>query len=62
MRLGRVAIRLIAVLGMLAILINPATSPGAAAAPAPEIKVTPQAGSNEVNFLALLQQTGIIPA
>jgi hypothetical protein len=51
MRLGRVAIRLIAVLGMLAIMINPAIAPGVAAAPAPEIKVTPQAGSNEVLFL-----------
>lgn len=53
MRWGRVAIRLIAVLGMLAILMSPATSTSAAEAvlPKPEIKVTPQAGPNKVIFL-----------
>jgi hypothetical protein len=51
MRLGRISIRLIAVLAMLAILITPMSAFAETVPPPPQIKVTPQAGSTEVIFL-----------
>jgi hypothetical protein len=65
MRLGRIAIRSIAVLGMLAILCSVAPAASAAVplpdmlVPAPEVKVTPQAGSTQVKFV--VTGVGFVP-